>query len=179
MNEPMMLGKLLFVIAFVLGLSFLASTDPNNPLEQAGIPISLDDLTVQSLLSDVPRIAPVILPEIDPENRSLLTAGIPILEGVENWFRGVVEGLTGFAYAAANVVIFAVNIVISFFWFLGKFILTLTNILRFDLWPAFQIHPVLQMFGLILTIGIVMAVVMLIALILMKAIRSVPIPGVA
>jgi len=168
-----MLGKLFFVLAFVFGISFLAVNDPNNPMPEAALPVGLDDLAVESLLTDVPRISPLTIPETDPNNRTLLTAGIPIVEGLESFFRDLAEGATVAVYFAINAIVFALNIIIAVAWLVGKLIITLATVLRFDLWPAFQVHPITQIIGLMLTIGTVGAVVILLLLMILKVVGAV------
>lgn len=168
MSEYRLIAAVMFFFAFLVSTGFLASTDPVHPIEEIGPPISTDEFSIQHLLSDVPQIAPVALP--DPANTSqidIVTAGVPVIEGVEAFFRGMVDAADqGFRYLA-NFIIFALNLIISGMWLISKMVALFISMIRIDLWPAFQTHPVLQIVGTIMSM-IIGGVVLLFLILLIR-----------
>lgn len=150
MVEDVTLLKIVSVIVVMVGMAALAELDPNNPLDELGIPVDANDFNIFELAAQAPLIQPITQPvAADPaeERYCWFDFFCPDLGFTDE----IAKAIERFAISVANFFIAIANGIIT----LGTVVLLLTvnfvTLFNFAGWTVFQGNFFLLFIGIGLT----------------------------
>lgn len=132
--------KIIATILIMVGISFMASTDSNNPMPEVGLPVEPSDFNIYSLADRAPQFTVewVDQPTDDCDPVTLCINLLAVWVGWAFTTLGLVLVWIG------NIIIMVVFTLAFMFWNIAKIFVFIT-------WPVFQGHIFLELLGLALT----------------------------
>lgn len=150
MVQDVTLLKVVSVIMIMVGLSFLAENDPNNPLEEIGIPVTVDSFNIFALAQVAPQIQPITNPQEEPgdeEKYCWIDWFCPDLGFTDE----IAKAIERFTISVANFFIFVANTALQIGTVVILLITNFLTIFNFASWTVFQGNFFLLFFGVALT----------------------------
>lgn len=145
---------IIFIVAFFIGMSVLASADPNNPMPEVGPPVTLDDLNPFILVNNLPHI-----PGLSIVFSS--AGGTCAWWDAVCWATTVAEATLNIAVSIANAFIWFVNLLIIVFGIPTVMFINFLTIFFFPAWPVFALNGIFMfMVGSLMSITFGFAIIL-------------------
>lgn len=132
---------IIFIISFFVGMSALATIDPNNPMPELGPPVTLDSFNPFSIAGNLPQIPTVSF------TFSTTSGSSCAWWDVVCWTGSVFDTTIQIAVTLANAIIWFVNVVIIVFGVPITMAINFFTIFAFPLWPVFQANVFMLTIG--------------------------------
>lgn len=142
--------KIIAVVVIMVGMSALASTDPNNPLQEVSLPVDTNDFNIYHLANQAPQIVLLETPEFNTtaqDRYCWIEWFCPDLPTDE-----IAQALHRIAVIIFNVFAMIANGILSVATVIFLLATNTATLFNFTSWAIFQTHPFLVFFSLGLTV---------------------------